>query len=143
VQAAVSDKVGSATFYVSHTAGCNSNSLVKRVSGKQLPGYDVKLVTIDSIVSEHLLQPKLIKIDAEGAEFDVLKGGVATFRQYKPVLILGLHPDFIQAKGDSLAGIWDFLEQQSYQVRLENKIMNRDEFCGKKDLFDVHCVQGN
>jgi FkbM family methyltransferase len=143
VQAAVSDKVGTATFYVSHTAGCNSNSLVKKGTGTQLSGYDVQLLTIDSVVSEHLLQPKLIKIDAEGAEFDVLKGGVATFRQYKPVLILGLHPAFIQTKGDSLAGIWDLLEQQSYQVKLADKMMNKDDFCSRKDLFDVHCFPGN
>jgi FkbM family methyltransferase len=139
VQAAVSDKVGTATFYVSHTGGCNSNSLVKRDSGDQLLGYEVPLVTIDNVVSEHSINPKLIKIDAEGAEMDVLKGGVRTFRQHKPVLILGLHPVFIQAKGDSLAGIWNLLQEQSYQVKLDNKELNKDEFCAWKDLFDVHC----
>jgi hypothetical protein len=34
-QEAVSDKEGKATFFVSKTAGCNSNSLVKNKSGDQ------------------------------------------------------------------------------------------------------------
>jgi FkbM family methyltransferase len=136
LQAAVSNKEGTATFYVSGTAGCNSNSLV---NNKQSSSYEVRLVTIDGIVKEYSLQPSLIKIDAEGAELDVLKGGIKTFRDLKPILILGLHPDFIVQKGDSLEAIWDLLQQQGYEVEMEGKIMTKNDFCSQKLLFDVHC----
>jgi FkbM family methyltransferase len=139
VQAAVSDKEGTATFYVSSTAGCNSNSLVKNKSGNQLSAYDVQLVTIDSIVAEYVIHPSLIKIDAEGAELDVLKGGIKTFKEHKPVLILGLHPDFIKQKGDSLEMIWDLLEAVPYKIIHESKEMIKQDFCSKDLLFDVHC----
>lgn len=138
-QAAVSDKEVAATFYVSHTAGCNSNSLVRNKSGNQLTAYNVQLVAIDSIVSEYSLQPSLIKIDAEGAELDVLKGGVQTFTKYKPILILGLHPAFIKEKNDSLDIIWDLLLGCDYEVRLSGKIITKEDFCSKELLFDVHC----
>jgi FkbM family methyltransferase len=139
MQAAVSEKEGSATFYVSSTAGCNSNSLIKNQWGGNPVGYDVKLVTIDGVVTENNFKPSLIKIDAEGAELDVLKGGVQTFKEYKPVLILGLHPDFIKQKGDSLGSIWDLLVSVPYQIKLDGKEMTRQDFCSKDLLFDVHC----
>lgn len=138
-QAAVSDKEGTATFYVSHTAGCNSNSLVKNKSGNQLSAYDVQLVTIDSIVAGYNLHPSLIKIDAEGAELDVLKGGIKTFKDHKSVLILGLHPAFIAQKGDSLEAIWDLLVNVPYKIELDGIEMTRLDFCSRDLLFDVHC----
>jgi FkbM family methyltransferase len=138
-QAAVSDKEGTATFYVSHTAGCNSNSLVKNKSGNQLSAYDVQLVTIDSIVAEYGIHPALIKIDAEGAELDVLKGGIKTFKNIKPVLILGLHPAFITQKGDSLETIWDLLESVLYKIKIDGNEMSKQDFCSRDLLFDVHC----
>ncbi len=138
-QAAVSDKDGMATFYVSHTAGCNSNSLVKNKSGNQLTAYDVQLMTIDSIVTEYAIHPSLIKIDAEGAEMDVLKGGVKTFAEIKPVLILGLHPAFIAQKGDSLEAIWGILLSSGYEVSMDGKKMTKEDFCNRTILFDVHC----
>ena len=141
IQAAVSDKNGTATFYVSHTAGCNSNSLLKNRSDKELSAYEVKLVTIDSITSDYSLKPSLIKIDVEGAELDALKGGIETFNKFKPVLILGLHPDFIKLKGDSLETIWDLLQKNHYIIRFNGAAMTKDDFCGQKLLFDVHCFQ--
>lgn len=139
VQAAVSAAEGRATFYVSDTAACNSNSLVNNKPEKDLHGYEVELVTIDGIAAQYSLQPDLIKIDAEGAELDVLRGGQKTLTEYKPVLILGLHPDFIQKKGDSLDAIWDLLMKYQYRVQLDGKDLTKIDFCNKPLLFDVHC----
>ena len=140
VQGAVSSKKGTAVFYVSETAGCNSNSLVRNKSDKEIKGYDVELFTIDGIVDQYSLKPGLIKIDAEGAELDVLLGAPDTFRQYKPVLILGLHPAFISQKGDNLEKIWDLLLQFGYRVKENDNHLTKTEFCGRTELFDVHCV---
>lgn len=139
VQAAVSDKEGEAVFYVSNTEACNSNSLVKNKEENEITGYPVKLVTIDSIVSAYSIKPSIIKIDAEGAELDVLKGGVQTFKSLKPILILGLHPDFIRQKGDSLEAIWDLLEENNYKVKLGDNVLTKSQFCNNTLLFDVHC----
>ena len=136
---AVSDKEGTATFYVSETAGYNSNSLVMNKPGKELSGYDVKLVTIDHMVAEYNLKPSLIKIDAEGAELDVLKGGIKTFKDHKPLLILGLHPAFIEQKGDSLGAIFDLLSANGYRVNMGRNFLTKPEFCDHTLLFDVHC----
>lgn len=140
VQAAVSEKPGKATFYISNVEGCNSNSLVNNKDNEELNKFDVELVTIDSLVTKYGIKPNLIKIDAEGAELDVLKGGVQLMAASKPALILGLHPSFIQKKGDSLEQIWDFLQQMKYDVQLDGKPITREEFCSRELFFDVNCL---
>jgi len=140
VQGAVSDKEGTAIFYVSEIGGCNSNSLVKNKPEKETKGYEVKLFTIDKIVQQYALIPNLIKIDAEGAELDVLKGGLNTFQKFRPILILGLHPDVINKKGDSLENIWDLLHESGYQVKENDNKVTKTDFCNRTLLFDVHCI---
>jgi FkbM family methyltransferase len=140
VRGAISNKEGTAIFYVSETAGCNSNSLVKNKSDEETKGDEVKLFTIDGVVHQYSLKPGLIKIDAEGAELDVLQGGLHTFREFKPVLILGLHPDFITKKGDSLDNIWDLLQQSGYHIKENENNLSRLDFCSRTLLFDVHCI---
>ncbi len=139
IQAAASASEGEAIFYISDTAVCNSNSLVKNKPEGEAAGYPVKLETIDGLVKKYSLKPDLIKIDAEGAELDVLKGGVNTFQSIKPVLVLGLHPAFIIQKGDSLTEIWDLLFSCGYVIKYDDKEMTKQDFCGRDLLFDVHC----
>ena len=57
-------------------------------------------------------------------------------------MILGLHPDFIKQKGDSLENIWDLLERVPYKIIHDGKEMTRQDFCCKDLLFDVHCFAG-
>lgn len=140
IQAAVSDAVGSATFYISSDhEGNNSNSLVGNNPLHQMSGYDVKLETIDNIIQTYSLSPAFIKIDVEGAELDTLRGGLASFKKMKPRLILGLHPAAIQRKGDSLEAIWDLLKSVPYQIELDGHAVTKEDFCSRELLFDVHC----
>jgi FkbM family methyltransferase len=140
VWGAVSSRNGTDEFFVSEIAGCNSNSLVLNKDRNCVETVPVHLYTIDAVVNEHDLRPVLIKIDAEGAELDVLKGGVLTLRTQKPALILGLHPAFITQKGDSLVEIWDSLMQCGYTVSQNGRDLTKHDFCTRTSLFDVHCV---
>lgn len=139
MQAAVGASPGKATFYVSNEhEGCNANSLVKNRNNAQ--GYDIDMRSIDSICREEGMKPRLIKIDAEGAELDVLKGGLETFQNVKPLVILGLHPAFIKSKGDSLSGIWDLVKSCNYKMLYNEKEMTESEFISQADLFDVQLI---
>jgi len=98
----------------------------------------VKLFSLDDfVIQEKIRSVDFVKIDAEGAEFQVLKGAVRTFEKYQPYIILALHPKPIENFGDSLSGIWDLVQQMGYKVILGSKEMKRDEFVAKDDLFDV------
>ena len=57
----------------------------------------VRMTTIDALVqSGEVPKPDLIKIDVEGAEMLVLKGGCETIRKRRPTLILAVHSDEIE-----------------------------------------------
>jgi len=67
-------------------------------SGLQLAGMvEVEVRTVDSVVEELALASlRLIKIDAENAEFAVVQGALTTIRRLRPAIIL--------EAGDSLEG---------------------------------------
>ena len=48
--------------------------------------YDVRARTLDAICAEHALTPRLIKVDAESAELEVLKGMAGIMRNARPIV---------------------------------------------------------
>ena len=47
---------------------------------------------IDSLINERIIEPaQIVKIDVEGAEMLVLKGGKAYFSKYKPLIFMEVH----------------------------------------------------
>lgn len=136
---AVSDTEGTTTFYINDTGVCNSNSLAKN-NNKGI-GINVALTSIDKLVeTEKISFIDIIKIDAEGAEYSVLKGSEKTLRKFRPKIILGLHPKSIENFGDSLILIYDFISTLGYKITYENAIMSKEVFINKCDIFDVRLI---
>lgn len=63
---------------------------------KDHPHFDVKFTTIDKYVSEHNLKIGFIKLDVDGYELKVLKGGEKTIREQMPPMMIELS-SFIKA----------------------------------------------
>lgn len=63
---------------------------------EELTGIDVRQTTLDAFVKREALCPELIKIDTEGNELSVLRGGLETLRSVRPLIIFeswnGLSP---------------------------------------------------
>ncbi len=70
----------------------NSNSggasVVHRVGSNQI---QVETTTLDSFCTAKEIRPEFIKIDVEGAEYDVLKGAELIVRGCRPKLLIELH----------------------------------------------------
>ena len=138
-QAAVADKKGTTFFYVTDIEAHNSNSLSdnKRDYGNEHK-IEVQLVSVDEFAAEKMLQKiDFIKIDAEGAEYSVLRGCENTLKKDKPKMILALHPSSITNFGNNLAQIWDFLESFGYSVIYKSEKIDKPFFTAQDDLFDV------
>lgn len=136
---AVTDTEGTTTFYINDTGVCNSNSLA--YNNKKGIGINVALTSIDKLVeTEKISFIDIIKIDAEGAEYSVLKGSEKTLRKFRPKIILGLHPKSIENFGDSLILIYDFISTLGYKITYENAIMSKEVFINKCDIFDVRLI---
>jgi FkbM family methyltransferase len=83
VPAAVSDEVGMQQFR--QGANCAIGSIAE--NGTIL----ILSVTLDAIVQKTGHSPDLLKIDVEGHELKVLKGGANTLRRRKPHILLSTH----------------------------------------------------
>jgi FkbM family methyltransferase len=58
--------------------------------------YKQRIFTLsldDAVFSLNLPRPSIIKIDAEGAEGPILRGGYRTLTEVKPVLLLEIHDE--------------------------------------------------
>lgn len=72
--------------------------------------------TIDDFVRENNCIPEVIKIDVEGAEMDVLRGGENTLKRFRPEIILSVHPNHLQVLGYSLDELKDYIFELGYRI---------------------------
>jgi len=143
VNAAVSDSSGQASFYISDTAVDVGNSLVKYGNDKVLKPISIAMISIDDFVKkENINRLDFLKIDAEGVEYKVLKGGMQTLSKFRPRIILALHPEAIRANGDSQEEIYTLIKEAGYTVMYEGKELDKTGFCCIDSLFDVHLIPG-
>jgi hypothetical protein len=63
-------------------------------------------VTLDHFVSHYGHCPGLIKIDVEGGELDLLKGGAEYLRERHPILLLSTHGESL--KNECLSLLRDY-----------------------------------
>ena len=74
----------------------------------------IESVKIDDLIKKYSLNPNFIKIDVEGAEYEVLQGAKNTLKSYKPLIMLEKHPTMIP-KNISLNTIDNFLNETGYK----------------------------
>ena len=79
-----------------------------------------KSTTIDSLVVSLSLKPTFIKIDTEGAEFDIIEGMKDTLKNFKPKIMLEKHPTMLP-KDVSLDAINKILKSNNYKPTLINE----------------------
>jgi FkbM family methyltransferase len=76
----------------------------------------VKGITLDSIVQKFDLKNPLIKIDTEGAEAHVIKGGLNTFKTQKPIVVM----EFLTKNNEGHKEAYDILTSLNYQPHTIN-----------------------
>lgn len=76
----------------------------------------VKSITLDSLIKNNRLEPGLILIDVEGAEYQVLKGAIDTIKKYRPIIISEIYDELLSKQGSDSRKIIDFLEKLNYVV---------------------------
>jgi FkbM family methyltransferase len=85
---ALADKVGRLEFYI----GDNFGSLVQRVArlaSRNMKRMNVSVTTIDAYAKRvHIKKIRLIKVDVEGKDLEVLQGARQTLRRHHPYLIV-------------------------------------------------------
>ncbi len=79
---------------------------------------DVPVSTLDAFVAEHRLERlDFIKIDVEGFEERVLRGGAGALSRFRPVLLIEVQPTTLSRADSSVRKVARFLTEQGYVLR--------------------------
>ena len=83
----------------------------------------VKTATLDALTNRIGLDPPvhLIKMDTQGAEGAILRGGMNTLRRFKPVLVMEFWPHGLKNCGDSAEAVLSLLSGLGYRLREINE----------------------
>lgn len=92
-----------------------TNAGADRISASA--GIPVELTTLDEFVVQHRLERvDLIKIDVEGFDLKVLRGGAETLKRFRPLLFVELSDSNLREQGDSPAELVGWLESHGFRA---------------------------
>lgn len=75
----------------------------------------VGMTTLDLVVAaQDLERIDLVKIDVEGAEPDVLAGGVESFERFRPVVVIEIEERHLRRNGHSTDKVWTWFTEHGY-----------------------------
>jgi FkbM family methyltransferase len=86
---AVFSRVGEITISVPDDQPNSGNGSVCLDEGVQQ--FRVNAVSLDAFCEEFLIRPDVLKMDVEGAEYEVLRGAKRVIAQFRPKLLIELH----------------------------------------------------
>jgi FkbM family methyltransferase len=90
VEAAISDQLGTASFVL--PPGRRDGGRLASQTERESPTTEVQVLTIDHWLREFEgPKPTVLKIDAEGAEIDVLRGSQDILRTERPAILVEVH----------------------------------------------------
>lgn len=133
---ALSDKNGFTSFQFVKNAPAYSGIKRRRydIENPEIEELTVELKRLDEIIPT-TQRIDLIKIDVEGGEFDVLKGGENTLISNKPIILFEFGKGASDYYGTTPSDLYDFIFQEiglhvyTLQAFLKNKsALNKNEF---------------
>jgi FkbM family methyltransferase len=117
VQAALGAAPGRGALLVAPDAYAGMNTLAPRFGNFDGPVQavtEVEVRTLDEICGS-MARVDVIKADVEGAEADLLRGGMGTLRRHRPALILEAAPTVALAYGSSIEELASVLQTAGYR----------------------------
>lgn len=79
-------------------------------------GRPVRITTLDRFCRELGLVPDVVKIDVEGYERDVWRGGQAILAAARPVVIIEIHTPVLQERGIDIAAFFEEIRAMGYRT---------------------------
>jgi FkbM family methyltransferase len=111
------EKPGEVSFFIPDT-GSGVGSLYREhaSSVRSVREHRVRMESLDTVFQmEKLQRLDIVKLDVEGAELAVLKGGAATINLYHPIIWFEMDPGSQEVAGHKQEEIYSFLEGLGYR----------------------------
>lgn len=123
---AIADKSGEIEFSNTPNLAANTYKSESSIFSKNV--IKVRAEDLDSFSERHHLDSNcLIKIDVEGAEFDVLKGGKNFLQTHHPNIVLATHDCHVKGVRDDCLNFLNSIGY-SYEVLEDEKIDGQEDF---------------
>tara|TARA_B100001057_G_C22853701_1_gene951954 strand:+ start:607 stop:1440 length:834 start_codon:yes stop_codon:yes gene_type:complete len=91
-------------------------NLNKKKKNLKINNVQIKQIFLDDYVKKNSIIPDVIKIDVEGAEFNVLDGATKILKDYRPKIIISLHPEHLRLLNRNIQEIYDYCDLYSYNL---------------------------
>ncbi len=138
----LSDREGEAPFYAHPGEYSWNSTMINEFADAHSRANVVSITTttLDHYCVKTGLRPNVIKIDTEGSDFLILKGGAQMLQEVRPHLILELNPVAAASAGTTIGHLVDFLAGLGYQIfalqrsMLGNYSFNRRQPLAKETL---------
>lgn len=110
---------------------------IKEVEGNSgmnylVEGNGISVMAIDELNLTHI---DFIKIDCEGYELNVLKGGINTINKFKPVMLIEINDMTLERSGIKREDIFKYLDSINYSYRNVYKSQGLKEY-----QMDIICI---
>jgi FkbM family methyltransferase len=106
--------------FFEHQDSSGMNSLVHKVfdstKASDWKSIEQPMTTLDAYCSKNQLKPDLIKIDVEGAEYQVLLGGLQIINECQPAILLSVHPSQLSDLGYGASELATLISGMAYDV---------------------------
>ena len=135
ISCAVSEQKGTAEFFI-YDAASGYNSLSPHQNATPARCIKVAVERLDELLAED--KPDFVKIDVEGAELGVLKGGEAMLARARPVIMFESIGRQINALGYEPGMIWDLLTEQGYQVLTPDRVAHDCASLSRDSFLEAH-----
>lgn len=121
VNMAISDHFGLVDFSADNISHSYTYKQTSEHYGNREVNIKVGVISLDILINElQFSKPDIIKIDVEGAEYDVLKGAIEVIKIYKPKILLSTHEAHIKGIEKKCLG---FLDDINYScIKIENEL---------------------
>lgn len=118
---AMSDSIGSVTLYIpSNKTGQTSSPSATIVENNNIKNIfkteTVITETLDHYCTKYDIKPNLIKIDVEGNELKVFKGGLNILQKYKPKIIVEI--EAVHVGKEKVLETFEFLKSIGYEGKI-------------------------
>jgi hypothetical protein len=81
---------------------------------------DIETKTLDELFYDQNIPVHFLKIDTEGGEYAILKGGIKTIKTYKPIIQLEWNPTNQKQCGSCAAMFFDLFQELGYKATTLN-----------------------